>query len=220
MTRPPRPSRTLAGLNTIRSTRRLIYLMSLIVAIVCYGYVTANTQSSSLSKIRLTEIYGFTAAAGLYLALIISPIYAVFSGLPGYRLLRGGRRAIGVSTCAFAVLHTLIGFFGLLGGWRGLSFLTPLRFTDVMLSAVALLILCALALTSSNRAQAALGMRWQTLHRLVYPAALLTLIHMIVVGAHFLRWGSAALLLTVVVLVLLVLEALRLSRHRVTHNDR
>ena len=208
------------GLSTIARARILVYLIGLIAAVLCYWYVTVNEPSSSLSLIRLTEAYGFIAAAGLYLALIVSPICTALPGLPGRGLLQGARRAIGVSTCAFAVLHSGIGFLGLLGGPEGLSFLGPARLADVILSICALIILCALALTSSNRAQTSLGVRWRHLHRFIYLAGGLTLLHMVAVGSHFLKWRMPAFIVTGMVLALLLLEGLRVSRHMAERNGR
>ena len=208
------------GLSKVTRARMLVYLIGLVSAALCYWHVTVTESSSSLSTIRLTEVYGFIAAAGLYLALVVSPLYTAFPGLPGRGLLQGARRAIGVTACAFAGVHSCIGFLGLLGGWEGLSFLGPARLVDVILSLCALMILCALALTSSNRAQTSLGVRWRHLHRLIYLAGGLSLLHMVAVGSHFLKWRVPAFIVIGMVLSLLVLEGLRLSRHMAESNGR
>ena len=90
----------------------------------------------------------------------------------------------------------------------------------MILSICALIILCALALTSSNRAQTSLGVRWRHLHRFIYLAGGLTLLHMVAVGSHFLKWRMPAFIVTGMVLALLLLEGLRVSRHMAERNGR
>jgi DMSO/TMAO reductase YedYZ heme-binding membrane subunit len=59
-----------------------------------------------------------------------------------------------------------------------------------------------------------LGKRWYRLHRLVYLAAALVLLHMVVVGSHFFRWNLLTLIATVMLSILLLLELLRSLRYR------
>ena len=217
----PAPQSTAAtGSAAISRARMLIYVIGFLVAGLCFWHVTSTEPSASLSMIRLTEWYGFIAAACLFLALLVSPVCAAIPARPGLGLLQGARRAIGVCACAFAALHTGIGFLGLLGGWNGLSLLGPARLADVLLSLIALIILCALTLTSSNRAQALMGVHWHRLHRLIYLAGGLTLLHMVAVGSHFLKWTLPAFTVAGLVLVLLILEWLRFSRNRADHHER
>ena len=191
------------------NARARIYLGGIVVAGLCYWAVSARESSPGLSAIRLTVWFGFIAAAGLYVALAISPVSALFPGAPARGLLLEARRAIGVSAWAFAALHSLIGFRVLLGGWSGLAFISPARLADVILSGLSLLILSVLALTSNNRTQALLGKRWRSLHRLIHAAAVLSLLHMVAVGSHFLKWGISAFVLAAMVIVLLGLQWIR-----------
>ena len=110
----------------------------------------------------------------LWLTLAVSPLRDVAS-LPA--LLRH-RRALGVTTFIYAVLHFLS------YAWldKGLVLddivrdITKRNF--ILVGVLALILMTPLALTSFNRAIKALGgKRWQALHKLVYAVALLGLLH-------------------------------------------
>jgi sulfoxide reductase heme-binding subunit YedZ len=110
----------------------------------------------------------------LWLTLAVSPLRDVAS-LPA--LLRH-RRALGVTTFLYAVLHFLS------YAWldKGLVLddivrdITKRNF--ILVGVLALILMTPLALTSFNRAIKAMGgKRWQALHKLVYAVALLGLLH-------------------------------------------
>lgn len=107
------------------------------------------------------------------------------------------RRLLGVSAFAYACLH--LGFFVVLDlGLDAQELLHDLRerrFVAFGLAAWALLL--PLALTSTNAAMRALGGRWQKLHMLVYPAALLAILHdsARTKHGHALPWLTGLLLL-------------------------
>ena len=99
------------------------------------------------------------------------------------------RRALGLLTFLYAALH--------LTAWvvldMGLMWSEALR--DVVrrpylkIGMAAWVILAILAATSSNRAIRALGRRWKTLHRLVYPAAGLAILHWLMAYKLWPAWG-------------------------------
>ena len=93
------------------------------------------------------------------------------------------RRYFGVAAFAYALLHTvfylldtglsvetIVGEFLELGIWTGW---------------LAFVIFIPLAMTSNNVSQRFLRRRWKQLQRLVYPAAVLTLMHWIFVHNNF-----------------------------------
>ena len=205
--------------RTIIFTRLVVYLLALAIALACYGYQNLTEPSDAVRALRLTEWFGYLAALALYCALLISPLHRALPALPGRQRSFAARRAVGVSAFAFACLHAQTGFIDLLGGWHGLGFLGSLAWTDLLLSCVALLILGTLALTSNSRAQSLLGKRWYRLHRLVYLAAALVLLHMALVGSHFFRWNLLTLIATVMLSILLLLELLRSLRYRKKKHD-
>lgn len=207
----------------MKYVRGIVYVCTAVASGLCYWYLTAVISSPALRNIRLTEVVGLISVLGIYLALLPSPLYAVFPKTPARAVYMRARRAIGLSTFVFAVLHTYLGLFSLLGGWGGLAFLSRHYLADTVLSAVALFILLMLTATSTDWAQRRLGAGWRRLHRLVYLAGALTLLHMATVGSHFMAWTKPAFLAcAVLVLLLIALEGMRISRllQCVRHNLR
>lgn len=186
---------------------------SLLLAIVIYLYVTNKYINSSLQIIRLTQFYALTAVTYLYFALLASPLYMVFPKLPtkGWHLV--ARRAIGVSAFFFALTHASLAFFGLIGGFPGLRFLSLKYLIAISCSFTALLILSAMAATSFNFMVKKLGKKWKMLHRLVYLAALLITIHALLLGSNFQNLsGTIPQIFLSALIILLVLESIRLYR--------
>lgn len=110
----------------------------------------------------------------LWLTLAISPLRDV-AGLPG--LLRH-RRALGVATFAYAVLHFVA--YAVLDKGLVLDDIVRdiIKRNFILVGVLALVLMTPLALTSFNAAIRALGgRRWQALHKLVYAVALLALLH-------------------------------------------
>ena len=125
---------------------------------------------------------GEFAARLLIVALAISPLRVIAPHARWLRTLRRYRRDIGVAAFAYGALHTVfylidmetlrnvlaeIGALGIWTGWLAFAVFIPL------------------AITSNDFAVRALGQNWQNLHRLVYLAAFLTLIHWIYVHNNF-----------------------------------
>lgn len=183
--------------------RALVFAASATAALAAWWY-SAELPTPELRAIRAAEICGFLATVCLYLALVASPLYAAFPGLPSRAAHLSARRALGVSCFAFALAHTWISFFDLLAGWRGIDFLTRAHLDDLLRSTAALLILGLLAFTSTDWALARLGHGWKLLHRLVYVAALLVLVHLYAVGSHYVGGATAASVATVLLVGLLV----------------
>ena len=111
---------------------------------------------------------------GLCLVLAITPLRVLLKA-PGLLRLR---RTVGVATFVYAVLHLLC------YAWFDQGFEVDDILRDIMkrpfiwLGFSALVLMLPLAITSNNRAISWLGgRRWQLLHRLVYAAALLAVLH-------------------------------------------
>jgi sulfoxide reductase heme-binding subunit YedZ len=110
----------------------------------------------------------------LWLTLAVSPLRDVAS-LPA--LLRH-RRALGVTTFLYAVMHFLS--YAWLDKGLVLDDIVRdvLKRNFILVGMLALILMTPLALTSFNRAIKAMGgKRWQALHKLVYAVALLGLLH-------------------------------------------
>ncbi|MCW5662268.1 MAG: ferric reductase-like transmembrane domain-containing protein [Piscinibacter sp.] len=165
---------------------------------------------------RLMSVSGLAAVSLLLATLAVTPLRRLSVAVARRLEARWGRRVsdwnrlvrlrrlLGVSAFAYTTLH--LGFFVVLDLRLDLEQLMldlrERRFVALGLAAWALLL--PLATTSTNAAMRALGGRWQKLHLLVHPAALLALLH----DATHTRHGHTAPWTTGT--LLLVLLALRL----------
>ena len=121
---------------------------------------------------------GEIAARLMILALAITPLRQMFPRVGWLLWVSRHRRSIGVAAFLYALAHTvlyvvdmetirnMLAEFLALGIWTGW---------------LAFLIFLPLALTSTDGAVRWLGRRWKLLHRTVYLAAVLTLVHWIFV---------------------------------------
>lgn len=165
----------------------------------------------NIQIIRMTQVYALTSVTYLYLALLAGPLTYTFNFLPFRQHYLKARRAIGVSAFFFGLLHGSIAFFGQLGGFEGLAYLSSNYLIAISLSFTALVILSAMAITSFDFVIARMKFkRWKMLHRFVYLAGIFTLIHALMLGTHF-RDLSATIpqIMFIAVFFLLILEGLR-----------
>jgi len=150
---------------------------------------------------EITTRTGRTALTLLLLSLACTPIHT----LTGFKQALRVRRALGVYAFMYAGLH-LMTFVGLDYGfdWELLGpAILDQRYVIAGLSAF--LILLALALTSTTGWQRRLKKNWKRLHKLVYLAAVLVIVHLVWLVKDIrepLRYGA----------LLLVLLALRIPR--------
>jgi sulfoxide reductase heme-binding subunit YedZ len=116
---------------------------------------------------------GQTALVLLMLTLAVTPINTLMGFKQGLRV----RRALGLYTFAYAVLHLLI-LVGL-----DYAFAWNLIIEDIfgqlrtIVGAAAWLSMLPLAVTSTNGWMKRLGKRWKRLHRLVYLTGVLAVVH-------------------------------------------
>jgi sulfoxide reductase heme-binding subunit YedZ len=98
--------------------------------------------------------------------------------LAGFAWLIRSRRMIGLWGYAYLCMH-LLSYLGLLSefDWR-LVLEDLVERTYITAGMLALLLLTPLAVTSTNRWRKRLGRNWQRLHRLIYPAVGLGLVHL------------------------------------------
>ncbi len=191
----------------------LIFTISLSVGV--YFWVKITIPDGNLQIIRLTQIYALTAVTYLYIALVASPVTRFFTFLPFRGQYIRARRAIGVSAFYFGLLHGTLAFFGELGGLEGLGFLDSRYILAISLSFTALVILSLMASTSFEFMIKKLGYsRWKMLHRFVYLAAVLIIIHALMLGSHFQDLsGIIPQIMFIAVGILLVLESIRFDNY-------
>ncbi len=157
----------------------------------------------------LVDESGEWALRLLCLTLSVSPLAALCRRVAWLNTVRPlhYRRIIGVSTWVYAVLHFL-SYSTFLLGWRWAELGEELvERPYITVGFAALLLLTPLAITSTDGMVRRLKRRWKTLHRLVYPIALLVIAHIV--------WqirsdAGEAIIYSVILLALL---AWRLRRH-------
>lgn len=129
------------------------------------------------------DVYGFGHAIGdsgdwaawlLMLTLAITPVRLLFPRRGWTTWLMRRRRDLGVASFAYAAGHTVI---YLADKASPAVILSELGLSDIIVGWLALALFVPLAATSNNLSTRKLGRTWKRLHRLVYPAALLTFAH-------------------------------------------
>lgn len=117
---------------------------------------------------------GDWAAWLLMLTLAVTPIRLLFRRHGWAQWLMRRRRDIGVASFAYAAGHTVIYLF------RKASpdiLVAELSIPYILVGWLALALFVPLAATSNDIATRALKRSWKRLHRIVYPAAILTFLH-------------------------------------------
>jgi sulfoxide reductase heme-binding subunit YedZ len=166
-------------LTPIRVLKPVVFAAALIpAAALAYGRYAllklgdANALTANPGD-YITDQTGTWALAFLVITLTITPIRRFTRWNPIIQL----RRMLGLFAFFYAVLHMLT--------WVVFIHFFDVKFMveDVLMrpfitvGMATFLILLALALTSNKWALRSLGRRWQTLHRLVYVAAVLAVTH-------------------------------------------
>ena len=129
------------------------------------------------------SLYGYGHAIGdsgdwaawlLMVTLAVTPLRLLFRRRSWSTWLMRRRRDLGLASFAYAAGHTII----YLAEKASLdAILFDLRLAEILVGWIALALFVPLAVTSSDIATRALGRLWKRLHRLVYPAAILTFLH-------------------------------------------
>ncbi len=166
---------------------------------------------SSINPIQdLIQRSGRVAVTFLLASLACRPLSRL-----GWRAALSLRRPLGLYAFAWASVH-VFSWLGLDYGfywaeiWRQLG-----EKPFILLGSLTYLILLPLALTSYRWAMKRLGKNWKRLHRSVYLAALLAVVHFgLARKGDFLRLQGDTLLPGLYLLVLLLLLGLRLPRPR------
>ena len=201
-----------APYTIFNNTRFYILLFSLLVSFIVFAYLRLTIESDQLLLIRTQQMYGALCLVFLYIALIISPAGQFFDK-DRLALVNFSRRAIGVSACYFGALHAGIAFFGQLGGLSQMAYLPDTFIWSLSFGAIALFILLVLAGTSFDKVISWMGFeKWKLLHRLVYIAGVLVVVHVWMVGTH-LAYSWSQLIGLSALSVLFGLEALRFTRY-------
>jgi methionine sulfoxide reductase heme-binding subunit len=174
-------------LTAVFTSRYFIWLILTLPALPMISALAsgaADDEGRAATEFLLHPTGEFSARF-MIIAMMATPLRMLF---PQSRIIRWFikyRREFGVAACLYAAFHTLLyvidmgslaamlGEFSALGIWTGW---------------LAMFIFVPLGLTSNDAAVRSMGKAWKTLQRLVYPAAIATLVHWIFVHNNL---GSA-----------------------------
>ena len=164
----------LLGLNWLRTRwlKILVHVGALVpLAWIAWQYVQALFLVDPVREI--TTLTGRTALILLVLALACTPVNTLF----GFKQALRVRRALGLYAFLYASLH--FATFVWLDYGFDLELLAGAILAQryVVVGFVTGLILLALALTSTRGWQRRMGQNWKRLHRLVYLAGILAVLH-------------------------------------------
>jgi len=158
-----------------RALKPVIFLLaSLPVLLLLAGALGVAGQSLGPNPIReMLHVTGKTALNLLMITLMVSPLREITRQLRWQR----PRRMLGLFAFAYALLHFLV--YALLEldlDFRDLAREISRR-PFIIVGTAALLAMVPLAATSTDRMMRRLGRRWSSLHKLIYPIALLGVWH-------------------------------------------
>jgi sulfoxide reductase heme-binding subunit YedZ len=185
---------------TLITLKTLVWLACLYpVAILVYGAVTNDLGPDPTKTITFST--GLAALRLLVLSLAITPARQLWSKLSW---LIKFRRLLGLFAFFYASLH-LITYMGLYSYWDPHTMIQDiLKRRFITAGVLAWLCLVPLALTSTTGAIKRLGgKRWQQLHKLVYVAVCLGIVH---------YWWQVKPGVTTPITVTLVMAALFVAR--------
>jgi uncharacterized protein len=129
----------------------------------------------------MVDYTGHAALACLIMTLIARPISQLYSAPLRYR------RALGVGAFVLSVAHTAHMIEHSLGwNFAAFFFLPPEFQLGMAAGAIALVLMIPPAFTSLDSLQKSLGKHWRQIHLLGIPALILTAIHAVLIGSHYL----------------------------------
>ena len=196
----------------LKYIRYVILTAAVLLAILLYSFTVNQFTNLNAAYVELGQNYAIIALGLIYISLIITPIYFVFPKLPFKPIAIKSRRALGVSAFLFALMHALLEFFKVFGGLSNLKYLQGIYLLAYLLGFVALLVLVAMAATSFNYAVKKMGKYWKILHRFIYLAGILIVIHVLIIGSDFANFFELESLMYLVALMfLLILQAFRVD---------
>jgi sulfoxide reductase heme-binding subunit YedZ len=166
------------------------------LAVMAWEYARGQLSVDPIREITLRT--GKAALVLLVLSLAVTPVHILF----GTRLVLKLRRPLGLYAFLYASLHGLT-FVGLDYGFNlGLLLREVLQKRFVQAGILAFLLLLPLAITSTRGWMSRLGRNWKRLHRLVYVAALVAVVHFVWLAKGDIReplaYGAVVVLLLAV----------------------
>jgi len=186
--------------------RTTLFFVSLLPLVLLIARIVVNELGPDPAKTLATET-GLWALRFLLLSLAVTPLREV----TGWTRVGVLRRMIGLFAWFYASLHLFVYLMFLLQ-WRWYEIFDDIiERPYITVGFSAFIILTALGITSNKPMMKKLGRNWKRLHRLVYFAAILALIHL----TWILRTDlTDAVLYGSILLLLLSYRMIRVARLR------
>jgi methionine sulfoxide reductase heme-binding subunit len=162
----------------VRRLPPLKILLWMAIAAPALLIILRALTESGIAPADLLAPSGTWSARLIIAALMLTPLVQLFPGSTMLRRLLRHRRALGLGAFAYALLHLL---FYVLDMESVANMVAELGAPAIWTAWLALLCLLPPALASSDAAMRRLGALWKKLQRLAYPAAVLTLLHWLLV---------------------------------------
>jgi sulfoxide reductase heme-binding subunit YedZ len=165
-------------LDTLRQIRLIWKPLVFLACLVPFALVVGDTLglTGSLGANPVEEIldrFGNWALRFVLITLAVTPLRQI----TGWNWLVRFRRMLGLYTFFYALVHFLTWLVLDQGLLMSAIFEDIVKRPFITIGMVALLLLIALALTSTNGMRRRMGRRWQTLHNSVYLIAILAVWH-------------------------------------------
>ena len=157
---------------TIKAFRILVHLGSWVPLLILIWDGLAGTLSANPIQ-TIEQRTGQYAIIWLMLSLACTPL----ATLTGINAVRSFRRALGLYAFAYAMIHFLTFFILDYGLNLKQIFQATVEKPFILVGTLTLLTLLPLAITSTRASMRRLGKKWGSLHRIVYAAGILAVIH-------------------------------------------
>ena len=181
-------------MRTILNSHSFIWALLLLPAVMMLG----GYWRGQAEAMELLHPSGEFSARLMIFAMMLSPLMALLGPKRWLMWLVTRRRYFGVAAFGYALLHLI---FYLIDMATVADMLAEIGALGIWTGWAAMLLFVPLALTSNNAAMRAFRANWKKLQRLVYPTAILVLVHWIFVhnnlGPALLHFIPLALLIAV-----------------------
>jgi sulfoxide reductase heme-binding subunit YedZ len=165
-------------MRTIINNKQLFWALLAIPALMLvFGWWQGRIDS-----MEMLHPTGEWSARLMIFAMMLSPMVAVFGPRRWLNWLVARRRAIGVAAFGYALLHLI---FYLIDMGNLADIMAEWLAPGIWTGWAAIALMLPLALTSNEASVRALRHAWKKLQRLVYPAAVLTLLHWVWVHNNY-----------------------------------
>lgn len=166
--------------------RRYVFIAALIWGLSVLGFLYIISFDKDEFLKGIVRIYGFTSLFLIFLTLTPGMIRTYFPAFILDSLLIKSRRALGICTFIFGFIHGTVAFLYYFSGSMQRISSLPLHYQLAAYFAIAaLFIFAVMAITSSDKIVEILGFqKWKIIHRFIYLAFLLSLLHSFIRGTH------------------------------------